>query len=157
MPISNPALWEIPLGADAEVREIPQTTESGTGQASFTSLFPLLTSISINAGGIPPNRLDFNGLFKLIGDNVYFMQRGGQYQYDATIPYEEGAVVTYNGYQYRSLQDDNQEHAPGADTADYWELANVSPAYVDEQPAAEDMEPNRLYLYPAQVETVSGQ
>ena len=123
MSITNPTLWEQSLGYAADVNEIPVENVAGSNQASFQMIFPVVTEQPIAAGGIPPARADFNGLFKLLGDNIYFLQRGGFYQYDQGIEYDQGAIVLHNGLLYQSLTgDENIGHTPGSpDSAAYWE------------------------------------
>ena len=54
-----------PLGYSSDTRNIPATTPAGSNQLSFESGFPLLTSIPVQAGGLPPERQDFNAAFKI--------------------------------------------------------------------------------------------
>lgn len=152
MAISNPDLWQITLGANADVNELPQTTEAGTGDASFNFLFPTLTEIAISAGGVPPSRLDFNALFKLLGDNIYFMQRGGHYQWDENVSYEEGAIVLYEGIWYRSLHDANTGRTPPDDQADWEEFyAGSAGLKIVETKPTGDVLPNVIYAYPSEI------
>lgn len=121
MSITNPTLWTAQLGYAADVEEIPNTYTAGTGDISFQNIFPLLTEIEPDAGGFAPKRTSFNALFKLLGDNIYFLQRGGFYSYDAEIEYDNGAIVLHNGLLYLSLDDTNIGHEPGAaGSATYW-------------------------------------
>lgn len=119
MSSSEPSKWTTALGASADVNVIPATTPAGTGLASMSSLFPAITQVPIDAGGIAPERADFNALFKLLGDSVYFLQQGGVFSYSASYPYRVGDLVLYNGGLYRCIQ----AHAAGAaapSNASYW-------------------------------------
>lgn len=119
MSSSEPSKWTTALGASADVNVIPATTPAGTGLASMSSLFPAITQVPIDAGGIAPERADFNALFKLLGDSVYFLQQGGVFSYSASYPYRVGDLVLYNGGLYRCIQ----AHAAGTATpsnASYW-------------------------------------
>lgn len=110
MSSSEPSKWTTALGASADVNVIPATTPAGTGLASMSSLFPAITQVPIDAGGIAPERADFNALFKMLGDQSYFLQQGGVYSYSASYPYRVGDLVMYNGNLYRCIQ----AHAAGA-------------------------------------------
>ena len=110
MSSSEPSKWTTALGASADVNVIPATTPAGTGLASMASIFPAITQVPIDSGGIAPERADFNGLFKMLGDQSYFLQQGGVYSYSASYPYSVGDLVRYNGNLYRCIQ----AHAAGA-------------------------------------------
>lgn len=119
MSSSEPSKWATALGASADVNVIPATTPAGTGLASMSSLFPAITQVPIDAGGIAPERADFNALFKMLGDQSYFLQQGGVYSYSASYAYRAGDLVMYNGNLYRCIQ----AHAAGAaapSNASYW-------------------------------------
>ena len=122
--IENPQIWESPLGANAETEEIPKTVDTAkSAELSLDYLFPHLTERPEEEGGLPPKRTAFNALFKLLGDNIYFMQQGGFYQYEANISYKRFAIVMYKGDLYQSLRADNQGHTPDSTaSADYWKL-----------------------------------
>lgn len=110
MSSSEPSKWTTALGASADVNVIPATTPAGTGLASMASIFPAITQVPIDAGGIAPERADFNALFKMLGDQSYFLQQGGVYSYSASYAYRAGDLVMYNGNLYRCIQ----AHAAGA-------------------------------------------
>lgn len=119
MSSSEPSKWTTALGASADVNVIPATTPAGTGLASMASIFPAITQVPIDSGGIAPERADFNALFKMLGDQSYFLQQGGVYSYSASYAYRAGDLVLYNGNLYRCIQ----AHAAGAaapSNASYW-------------------------------------
>lgn len=120
----QPAIDAVPLGTSADVREIPASPVSGTGQASQSDLFPAETSQPVASGGLPPSRLDFNALFKLLGASTYFLQHGGVFGYDATLNYDKGAFVSYDGCLYMAVAANGTGETVGAVTpgtdADVW-------------------------------------
>lgn len=120
MSSSEPSKWTTALGASADVNVIPATTPAGTGLASMASIFPAITQVPIDSGGIAPERADFNALFKMLGDQSYFLQQGGVYSYSASYPYSVGDMVLYSGALYACIAANgpNNAHAP-TDTA-YW-------------------------------------
>ena len=96
------------LGADADVNEILEEEDNSTGNVSYPGLFPPITSVSLSAGGIPPERQDFNALFALIGEHLYYMQQGGYYAWVDGQSYGEGAILQRDDGRFvRSLVDNN--------------------------------------------------
>ena len=120
----QPAIDAVPLGTSADVREIPASPVSGTGQASQSDLFPAETSQPVASGGLPPSRLDFNALFKLLGASTYFIQHGGVFGYDAALNYDKGAFVSYDECLYMAVAANGAGETVGAVTpgtdADVW-------------------------------------
>ena len=112
----QPAIDAVPLGTSADVRAIPASPVSGTGQASQSDLFPAETSQPVASGGLPPSRLDFNALFKLLGASTYFLQHGGVFGYDATLNYDKGAFVSYDGMLYMAVAANGTGETVGAVT-----------------------------------------
>ena len=78
---------------------------------SMTDLFPAIYQLALAAGGKAPERTTFNQFFKLYGEKLYFIERGGVWSYDATADYPAGAVVGYSGSLYLALKD----NGPGTD------------------------------------------
>ena len=68
MATTEPQKWAATLGSTADVNTIPATTPSGSGRASFSGLFPPVTQLPLDQGGIAPERGDFNALFKYLGE-----------------------------------------------------------------------------------------
>ena len=122
--VENPTLWTRPLGEEAETSQLPDTVDPAlSGQASRNRLFPYLTELPEAQGGTPPRRTEFNALFKELGDNIYFMQQGGFYQYDPTVTYKRDAIVQYQSNLYVSKAGDNKGNTPNSENGrNYWEL-----------------------------------
>ena len=121
--ITNPKMLATPLGVDADVNVLPESVDaSESANASLRQLFPMLTELPESSGGYPPTRRDMNALFQIIGEQLFFLQTGGHYQWDATTTYKRNAVVQYNGVFYVATQGNNLGNPPseGADN-DYWE------------------------------------
>ena len=89
----KPNIIKSPLCYNGDKRAIPQTTPAGTNQLSYESGFPLLTSTPIQAGGIPPDRLDFNAALNLLSTFIYYMQSGNQFAWNNQLDYNTGALV----------------------------------------------------------------
>ena len=102
MPIpSSPDLLTNVLGYAADLNSIPATTPSGSGAFSYQAGFPAITGFPLTAGGIAPSRQDFNGVFNLIGQHLFFLQSGSLYPWSASLDYLVGAhVLGSDGKEY---------------------------------------------------------
>lgn len=130
----EPTKWNMPLGVNADVNDIPDTAPEYTGNASMNSVFPPITQVPLEAGGISPTRADFNGLFKLVGASIYYMQRGGIFSYADDVDYPAGAVVKFGNGIYIAIQ----ANGPASTTVDpsdpnYWRhlTTTVNNQYAD--------------------------
>ena len=98
----KPQIITTPICYNGDKRAIPESTPLGSNQLSFESGFPVLTSTPLNAGGLPPDRLDFNAALNLLSTFIYYMQSGNQFVWDALLDYNIGALVlgSDNGLYY---------------------------------------------------------
>lgn len=119
MSTTEPSKWSTALGASADVNTLPQATPTGSGLASLSGLFPPITQIPLDSGGIAPERADFNALFKLLGDTAFFLMQGGIFSYSASYAYRVGDLVMYNGGLYRCIQAHSAGTANPSNAA-YW-------------------------------------
>lgn len=100
MATTEPQKWTATLGSTADVNAIPATTPSGSGRASTSGLFPPVTQLPLDQGGIAPERADFNALFKYLGEYIYYAMQGGVYTYATTYDYTAGNFVLHEGSLY---------------------------------------------------------
>ena len=99
---NEPTKWAQTLGKDADVTTIPDT--AGETDPSIDKIFPSVFSIPLARGGRAIPRSVLNGLFKLLGDWVYYIQNGGLPTYSSDFDYVAGRVVLYNGNLYKCIQ-----------------------------------------------------
>ena len=132
MPIpSNPPFLSNVLGYAADVSVIPGTTPSGSGAFSYQSAFPQITAIPLTAGGVAPMREDFNAVFKLLSQHVYFLQSGSLYTWNNALDYLKGAhILGSDGVEYiaqassgPNLPDVGAKN-PVSDDGTYWKAVN---------------------------------
>ncbi|MDM8331058.1 hypothetical protein QUW42_12285 [Desulfovibrio piger] len=132
MPIpSKPPFLSNVLGYAADVNTIPATTPSGSGAFSYKSAFPAVTAIPLTAGGVAPDREDFNAVFKLLSQHVHFLQSGSLYTWSSSLDYLKGAhILGSNGVEYIA-QASSGPHVPDvgaknpvSDSGTYWKAAN---------------------------------
>ena len=120
---NEPTKWQTSLVNSGDANVIPQSTPVGTGEASFEEGFPQITQIPLSAGGQAPDRKDFNGLFKVLGDWIFFAQNGGVPTYSENFDYVAGRVVSYNDNIYKCIQANGVSStvvAPDSGT-EYWQ------------------------------------
>lgn len=125
--VTEPTKWAEALGASADVNEIPSTSQTG---ASMQSIFPLINSLPIPAGGVAPSRKDINGLLKLLGDSIYYLQHGGKFSYDATFDYAVGNIVMYNNVLYMCITPNGASStvvSPDSDKTYWYPIINSDP------------------------------
>lgn len=117
--MTQPTKWSAPLGSGADVQDLP---DDDLRYASFSKIFPQITQVPLSAGGVAPRRVDFNSLFKLLADNIYFYQNGGVFEYSDTADYEKGALVRYNDKIYLCIQDNTSADPKAPSDSAYWSL-----------------------------------
>ena len=128
MATTEPQKWAATLGSTADVNALPATTPSGSGRASTSGLFPPVTQLPLDQGGIAPERGDFNALFKYLGEYIYYAMQGGVYTYVTTYDYTAGNLVLHEGSLYLCIA----ANGPGStvkyptDTAYWRQLALTS-------------------------------
>jgi hypothetical protein len=97
----------MPIADSGDVRNIPEQTPTGSNQLSFQSGFPSITSIPLTAGGVPPQREDFNAAYKILSQHTFFQQSGGVYPW-------QGADGDFAGLNYLAGW-----HVQGSDGGEY--------------------------------------
>lgn len=115
--------------ADAGTKNvIPETMAqpSATAAASWQAGFPTVCSLPLSAGGIPPARNDFNGLFNQLSQTSRFLQDGGIFAWNATTDYGANRLVLgSDGKLYWSAAQSGPNTGAGAvdpttDSGAYW-------------------------------------
>ena len=127
MATTEPQKWSATLGASADVNTLPDTTPSGSGRASTSGLFPPVTQLPLDQGGIAPERGDFNALFKYLGEYLFYLMQGGMFSYSTDYDYTAGNLVMHGGSLYLCIAANGPSSAIKypTDTA-YWRQLAVS-------------------------------
>ena len=121
MATTEPQKWAATLGSTADVNTIPATTPSGSGRASFSGLFPPVTQLPLDQGGIAPERGDFNALFKYLGEYLFYLMQGGMFSYSTDYDYTAGNLVMHEGSLYLCIASNGPGSAVKYPTdAAYW-------------------------------------
>lgn len=119
----EPTKWQTSLVNSGDANTIPQNTPVGTGKASFEEGFPQITQVPIGAGGIAPDRKDFNGLFKLLADWLFYIQNGGIATYNPLYDYAEGRIVLHTDNKiYFCIQANGALDPKDPSNTAYWSL-----------------------------------
>ena len=114
----QPNKWSEVLGYNADYNQLP---EDATLTASFSKLFPEITQIPLEVGGTPPKRMDLNAIFKLIGENVYYYQNGGVFEYNDNFHYEVGNVIRFNNKIFLCIRENSKTNKHAPNDATYWQ------------------------------------
>lgn len=128
MATTEPQKWAATLGNTADVNALPTTTPAGSGRASTSGLFPPVTQLPLDQGGIAPERGDFNALFKYLGEYLFYLMQGGTFSYSTDYDYTAGNLVMHGGSLYLCIA----SNGPGSaikyptDTAYWRQLALTS-------------------------------
>ena len=121
MATTEPQKWAATLGSTADVNALPATTPSGSGRASTSGLFPPVTQLPLDQGGIAPERGDFNALFKYLGEYLFYLMQGGMFSSTPDYDYTAGNLVMHEGSLYLCIASNGPGSAVKYPTdADYW-------------------------------------
>ena len=120
------------LGYAADTVQIPETTPTGQGIPSFRDLFPFITQVDPDAGGVMVERTWMNALFNLLGQHAFFQQSGCVYPWQATLDYIAGChVLGSNGTEYIAQASSGPDvpdvgaKDPTTDAGTYWKAAGT--------------------------------
>lgn len=116
-------LLAAPFASSGDKNTIPAASQAG-GVASLADGFPAITEQPIAAGGLPPQRKDFNGILHLLSQFAFYQQSGGLFEWADTLDYTTPAmVVGSDGRIYLALQDSGPGHSGEQDpltSPEYW-------------------------------------
>ena len=115
---SEPTKWAQALGATANADTIPD--EAGAMDVDISKIFPAVFSVPLSQGGKAIPRRTLNGIFKTLGDWVFYNQNGGVPSYNADFDYTVGRFVSYNGSLYKCTQDNTHTAPHNPTDKDYW-------------------------------------
>ena len=97
-----PSIMSRPFAAGGDKTAIPDTTDA-PGRASLAEGFPVLTQTPLTAGGVPPSRLDFNGILNLLSQFAFWQQSGGMHNWSAELDFPAAAQIWHDGTLWISL------------------------------------------------------
>ena len=115
----QPTKWPIQIGVNSNQIVIPTT--AGADDIDLSKLWPSSYELPLDAGGNAVGRTEMNTLFAMSFENLYFMQQGGVYIYDASINYTVGTRVLYNGDLYKCIQNNGSLNPKDPTDPAYWD------------------------------------
>ena len=115
---SEPTKWAQALGATANADVIPD--EAGATDVDISKIFPAVFSVPLAQGGRAIPRRTLNGLLKLLGDWIYYIQNGGVPTYSADFDYVAGRFVSYNDRLWRCLKQNGADDPQIPAEGEYW-------------------------------------
>ena len=106
MPSNYPSFLLTKAFAEDGTKTLPPVTavQAGVGRFCQAEGFPVATERPLTQGGVPPTRSDMNGLLWVLSRFALWFQQGGVMNWTATLAYEVGNEVLYNGVKYRCIQ-----------------------------------------------------
>ena len=126
-----PSLW----ASGGQKKQIPATQPTAANGASCQYGFPEITSTDVADGGIPPVRMDFNGILSILSEYANAIQSGHYVTFDSDVSaaiggYPKGALLWYiqNGvprYLVASKKDNNTNSTLTNTSA--WQPVSISP------------------------------
>ena len=123
--MAQPNFIPEPFAVNGDKNTIPESTTAGA--ASWQLGFPPITALPLGAGGVAPDRKDFNAVLYALSASAVFSQAGGIWTYSDSINYEPPALI------YSDVDDtfyicvaangpDSTVMAPSSDlTGEYWQ------------------------------------
>lgn len=122
---TQPSFLPSAFAVSGDKNAIP-TNDGGTGAASYAQGFPPVTALPLMAGGVAPDRKDFNGILNALSQFAVFAQAGGTFAYSNTQDYDPGAIVNNNsGALYLCIAKNGPGTTAGVKAltnASYWSL-----------------------------------
>lgn len=109
---------------------IPETANENTAAnaATYAKGFPAVTMTPIAVGGQPPSGKDMNGILYELSSHIAYMNKGGQYKFDADFceevgGYDVGAVVqSDDGLTLYANQSPKNKTNPNSRSSKGWKI-----------------------------------
>lgn len=89
--MAQPNFIPEPFAVNGDKNTIPESTTAGA--ASWQLGFPPITALPLGAGGVAPDRKDFNAVLYALSAHAVFAQTGGIWTYSNSINYEPPALI----------------------------------------------------------------
>lgn len=125
MAVTVPSFIPEPFANEGQKATIPDTPSSEQGRASWQLGFPQVCAQPLASGGIPPNYLDFQGIFNALSSSICYMQTGALWPWSAALTYPLGAhVLGSDSNEYVAVAvsgpDSGGSADPTTDTGAHW-------------------------------------
>lgn len=126
MAVTVPSFIPEPFANEGQYATIPDTPSSEQGRASWQQGFPQVCAQPLASGGIPPNYLDFQGVFNALSSSICYMQTGALWPWSSTLTYPLGAhVLGSDNNEYVAVQENSGQDPTQDPTNVYWLRADA--------------------------------
>lgn len=123
--MANPTLLTSPIAENGDKNVIPATTGASTGLLDQEHGFQQINELPLQAGGLPPQRKDFNGAFNLLSKILFYAQKGYVFEYDENQDYYAGCITKdTDGGLYCVNTDVSPSSTHPKDDPTNWSLVN---------------------------------
>ena len=102
----TPVFWNFDLGSKTSFKEYSKDVD-------IYELFTKVYSQKLNKGGKKITADDLNNIIKTISENIFYYQRGGNFEFRVGNTYPESAIVRFDNAYWISLQETSI--TPGTD------------------------------------------
>lgn len=117
--IKKPTFLPSAIAVEGDIRDIPAETPVNTNRLSYKDGFPVTTEKPYDAGGLPPNRRDFNAFLKLITEHIHALQSGMVYDWNGTLHYPVGCHVLREEIEYVAVKESGTDTVGAKDPKEY--------------------------------------
>lgn len=126
MAVTVPSFLPEPFANEGQYAIIPDKPSSEQGRASWQQGFPQVCAQPLASGGIPPNYLDFQGIFNALSSSICYMQTGALWPWSSTLTYPLGAhVLGSDSNEYVAVQENSGQDPTQDPTNVYWLRADA--------------------------------
>lgn len=125
--MANPTLLTSPIAENGDKNVIPASTGATTGLLDQEHGFQQINELPLQAGGLPPQRKDFNGVFNLLSKILFYTQKGWQFEFDENQDYYAECIVKdTDGNMYECIADVSASSTHPKDDKTNWQKHDLS-------------------------------
>lgn len=111
--VNQPDLLPYAFAENGDKTDIPASNNGANGLASWSLGFPSITEQPLEQGGVPPRRMDFNGILNEMSKFLMFIQSGGVFAYNTSLDYKPPALVWGNNNYYKCVSSNGPNTSAG--------------------------------------------
>lgn len=120
----QPDFMEQPFANQGARNTIPNVATDEIGRASLKEGFPIQTEMTLEEGGLPPQRKDFNAILNWLSTFAFYQQSGGIFRYSASNSYTPPAMVWLDDMLWFCVKENGASSKNGVKNPksekDYW-------------------------------------
>lgn len=120
----QPDFMEQPFANQGAKNAIPNVATDEIGKASLKEGFPIQTEMTLEEGGLPPQRKDFNAILNWLSMFAFYQQSGGIFRYSDSATYTPPAMVWLDDILWFCIKENGASSANGVKNPknenEYW-------------------------------------